>query len=333
MVQFLPARHNPGTLRRWVHAITACLPLAVLAPAASAIQFDSFDAASHDRFLNNDADNPNFLLAGFDLSGIAKRGNSGSGAVLISPQHFITADHFKPASVNGSVTFRGTDGTDRSYTVTGYDQLTTFGDGSDLSIGTLAAPIDPFTDFINPLPIAFSPSIDDFIGLEVYTFGNGDLAGRNVIIDTGIAEFGSGDPRPSVVLATAFDTVENSGGDGNGPLTDGLGPDEAGLQGGDSGNAALTVIDGQLAVLGAHFGIASGLPDNSLLLPFSQDDPYFSLSTLMSPYLSQINAITQTDGQTFQTLTVTIPEPTTATLLLLGLTLTTLRRRSLHATS
>ncbi|MEM6394254.1 MAG: hypothetical protein AAF797_15930 [Planctomycetota bacterium] len=326
-------------LRRRVFRHTAltlatCLPLIGLAPSAAAIQFDDYDPTRHERFLGNDANNPDFLLAGFDLSAIAKTPNKGSGAVLISPQHFITADHFKPAGVNTPITFRGTDGTDRSYTVASYDQLTTLGDGSDLSIGTLASPINPLTDFINPLPIAVAPDLDGFIGLEIYTFGKGDRAGRNVIVDTGLAEFSSGNPRPSFALATVFDTVENSGGDGNGPLTDGLGPDEAGLQGGDSGNAALTVIDGQLAVLGSHFGIASGLPDNSPFTDFSQDDPYFGLSTLMSPYLNQINAIAQSDGQFIATLAVPIPEPgTAATLAILGLTLTARRRRPQHAMS
>ncbi|MEM1211942.1 MAG: PEP-CTERM sorting domain-containing protein [Planctomycetota bacterium] len=319
--------------RGGVLALGACLPLTCLAPSAEAIQFDSFDPTRHERFLGDDSNNPDFLLAGFDLSGIAKRGNAGSGAVLITPQHFITADHFLPTAVNGSVTFRGTDGTDRSYTVTGYDQLITNVNtlsgpvvgGSDLTIGTLAAPIDPLTDFINPLPIAFAFDINDFVGLEVFTFGNGDLAGRNVISSVNLSTFAGGD-RPSLTFSTLYETVENSGGDDIGPLTDGLGPDEAGLQGGDSGNAALTVIDGELAVLGSHFGISLGGP-------FDDFDQYSSTSSLFSPYILQVFDVVQDEGQFFDVAFVPIPEPSTAAVLLLGLSLAAVRRRSSHAPS
>ncbi len=298
----------------WSAAMVSALWLAV---PADAIQFDNYVPATHNRYAGG-IDNPTFLLAGYDTSAVAKRDNAGSGAALFTNQHFVTAHHFKPGA---NVTFRGTDGMDRSFAVSGYQRLTTGGIGSDISIGTLATPVDPGTDFITPLPIAVG-SLDGFVGREAYTFGRFDRAGRNVIEQTDLYAFDD-DPidSPTFGFASIFQTTENSGGDGPGPLTDGLGPDEAGLQGGDSGNAALILLDGQLAILGSHFGIGSGFeppaPDEAPNPDrFTQFDPYFSVSTLLSPYLDQIDTIVARDEQAYTLLAV--PEPTALLVMLAG---------------
>lgn len=319
---------NDTTLRQFVgvaRIAVVCVAIG-LTVSVSAAQFDDFNATQHDRFLGGGAPNPSFILNGYDVSGIARRDNAGGGsAMLISPQHFVTANHFKPTGVGGSLQFQNAAGVVHNATVASYNRLSTDGVGSDISIGTLTAPINPATG-INPVPILVGP-LDALIGLEVALFGKGDVAGRNIITDTGLIFF-NGNPAssPTLAFATRFDTVENSGGDGAGPLTDGLGPDEIGLIGGDSGHSALAIYDGQLLALGAHIAIGSELEDND---PdqFTQDDRYWSFSSYLGEYLDQIDAIVTGDGQTYTT--VAIPEPATGLLLAGGVLLAARRRRSL----
>lgn len=286
---------------------------------ASAAIFDSFDPARHNRFSGGTTPNPTFLLDESQLSGFGGR------AALISPRHFITAAHTVGSlTLPVTATFRGIDGMVRSYTSTSAQDLTTtFINNagmiqtapSDVRVYTLA-PEDIVAPEVRPVAIALG-SPGDFIGRELFVLGQNNQAGRNVIDAVGIASFDGGD-RPTVNTLFNFDTAENGG-------TGGLGADEIGLVSGDSGFQSLIVINGEVALLGANFGITSA-PDAAARRQFG------SLSSLVSPYLDQLNAIVTADGQTLRTISVVtaIPEPGMAIALLPVAAVILFRRRAIR---
>ncbi len=256
------------------------------APAEAAL-FSAYNAAIHERFSSGTTSNPTFLLNGFDLSGVAFDTTPGTidarGAALISQQHVLGAWHFRPSTVN----FVGTDGVVRSYAVESWTRLTTGGINSDVAIGRLASEVTN----VNPLPIAIGAD-SAFIGHELYAFGQSNQAGRNIIDAIGTLYL-NGDPsdNPTVVTAYDFDNPSNGG-------TGGVGDDEIGLVGGDSGYQSLIVSDGQLALLGAHFAV-SETPNYEV--------NYTSFSSFARDYVDQINTIVTGDGQSLSF--VVVPEP------------------------
>lgn len=271
-----------------------------IASTSSAAIFDTFDSTRHNRFSSGTMPNPTFLLDEADLSGLGGR------AALISPRHFITAAHtIGSLAIPFTATFRGSDGTERSYTSTvAQDLTTTFINDmgvittapSDVRVFTLS-PGDIVAPEITPIAIALG-SPGDFIGRELFALGQNNQAGRNVIDAVGVATFDN-ESRPTVNTVFSFDTASNGG-------TGGLGGDEIGLISGDSGFQSLIVVNGEVALLGAHFGISD--PASAGLR-----NQYDSFSSLLSPYFDQLNAIVTADGQSLRTVSVVaIPEPATA---------------------
>jgi hypothetical protein len=283
----------------------AALGAGFSAAPASAALFSAYNPAVHDRFTTGTTPNPTFLLSGYDLSGIAYDPTAGGGdprgSALISPLHVLTAWHHRPTTV----TFLSTDGIVRTYAVAEWIQLTNGANGNDVAIGRLGAEVSD-ADNVNPLAIAVGPD-DAFIGYDVYAFDQNNRAGRNIIDGIGVVNTTA--TNHTVSIGYDFDTATNGG-------TGGVGPDEIGLVGGDSGYSAVVAVDGQLALVGAHFAV-SETP--------SMDVNYWSFSTLARDYLDQINTIVTEDGYTLST--IVVPEP--SSLFLLGATsaLLMLRRR------
>ncbi|QDT12609.1 PEP-CTERM sorting domain-containing protein [Planctomycetes bacterium K23_9] len=298
---------------------------------ALAAVFANYTPSRHDRFLSDGSVNNDFIMAGFDLSGISL-GTPGDGttggvdpiggtsrAILITPQHYISANHASTTTPR----FRGSDGVIRSYTSSSSTQLTTTradgtSDPSDIRLFTLSAPI-PESDLVNPFAI-YSGSTNLLVGEEFFLISNPSVnadeslthrAGMNVIRDVEEVGFGAAGTSPTTNIYYTFDTAANGGSNGTGGDT--LGIDEAGLIGGDSGNPALIAIDGQLAVLGTHFGIS--VPSGKSA---SAGDFYHNYSTLLTPYLSEIEMLTAADGQSIYRLSISVtavPEPSSALLL------------------
>ena len=257
--------------------------------------FANFDSTRHDRFTVGTTPNPNFIIDESLISGLGAGAVPESRAVLISPQHYITAVHAPTSTPR----FRASDGTVRTYSGTIAATLQTdLGGGmvfdSDIAIYRLAAAISQ-SDGVTPLPIlAVDPT--DLIGQELLVIGQRDRAGRNIISSTGINAF-AGPTGVSHTVAYTFDTATNGG---SGGLLD-----EAGLTGGDSGLATLFQAGDQVAVLGTNFGIVVP-PGNNL----ASGDFYTSFSTNLQPYLNQIETIVSADGQSITTVSA-VPEPST----------------------
>lgn len=284
-------------------------PLAIvcsLAAPAGAVVLASFDAGVHNRFVSGTDPNPGFLVDEALIRGVGVN----SRFTLITPQHAITAAHAAATPIE----FRGADGVVRTYTAsTSTDLITNLGGGttgvSDVRLWTLDAPI-PVAHGINPLAVVDSPA-SNLVGQEFLVIGQNNQAGRNVVEITGIAEFGPGD-RPTAVIGYSFDTATNGG-------TGGLGADEAGIIGGDSGHAALIDVGGTVAVIGAHFGIS--VPSGSSA---TDRDRYDSFSSVLSPYLDDIEAITLADGFALNRVSVpalvtAVPEPSVMAMSILAI--------------
>jgi hypothetical protein len=119
--------------------------LAAALPARALI-WTSYDPKRHERFLQGPGPgakpNPDFLFAGSDLTGVGwqsgpdERAAAGERTVtLISPRHFIGADHWR---AEGSVSFLGKDGKVRSFEIDGYEKIP--GD-EDIVVGRLKTPV------------------------------------------------------------------------------------------------------------------------------------------------------------------------------------------------
>lgn len=231
-------------------ALAATITLA-FATSARALLVQGYDAGVNERFASGFASapiantDPDFLLAGYDLSGVGWRTNSTVFAVtLISPEHFLTAAHVAPG-VGSSVSFLGTDGLVRTYTVASVSILQYNGQNTDLTLGRLTAPVvTNFITFYGGLFLGNSTS--NYQDLPVALYGANGRVGTNTIDDVGnldMLPFGGGDGTvDSAVSITDYDPVTG----------------EAQGQGGDSGSPTFVRIAGnQLALFGIHSAIAT----------------------------------------------------------------------------
>lgn len=282
-------------MRTITFAVFACAILC-WQPQCYAVVFASFDPATQSRYLADGSLNPSFFVDESQITGVAGDPSDPiNRAVLITPMHYLTAAH----ASEPNPMFRGSDGVLRSYAGASFVDLTTdLGGGmtgsSDLRLYTLSAAI-PASHGVTPLAV-LDGNPNDLIGQQIIVFGAGNQAGRNVVDAVGTVSRSDG-TLPSAVVQYGFDTATNGG-------TNGL-IDEVGLVGGDSGHSAIIQIGNQFAVVGTHFGIdisAGQVPANG--------DLYDSFSTLVTPYLNEIDTLTNADGFSVSRLSVTaVPEP------------------------
>ena len=289
----------------WIVAATlVCLTR----PTAAAAIIANYDPAVNQRFTDADDPNPVYLPnPTFQIDESRIRGiGINSRAALITPRHYITAAHassFTPS-------FRGSDGVVRTYTTIGSTTFDTNLDGdnlgpSDVRLFTLTNPI-PASDGITPLAVLDvegTLTATSLAGETILSYAQNERLGRNLIDGVVVAEFDTGTPRPTYNVFYRFDTDTNGG-------TGGL-SDELGLLGGDSGRPGLIDVDGTLALVGSHFGIEVPMGSSAIA-----GDQYFSLTSLISPYLDEIEAVTLAQGgymlnRATLTAATAVPEPTT----------------------
>lgn len=265
-----------------------------------AIVIDGFTSAKHDRFAND----PSFIGSGLDFSGVGRSGTSGRWVTLISPDTFLTANHFAP-STGESVTFvSGNDpsggGGTVTTTVSGGTRLGT----TDLFIGTLGSAVTGVATYsIAPFLAGADAVVGGYFGQAAYllgisptgTLGTGSLAGNpttSMSVGRNILDVAFGDLEVQAVSST-FDLAgyidDTAAGDltGNSMASANLIPDEAYLQGGDSGAPTFIVNgNGDLELLGIHSVIGE--------LDFDNDDDTdrrFSGDNFLPRYAGQIYAI------------------------------------------
>jgi hypothetical protein len=238
-----------------------------------------------------------FIGQGLDFSGVSV---GGPWATMISPQYFITAYHW-PATSSSSLTFyEGNDPTTGSHTYsvdTGFHFSATYnGQPADVYMGRLSAPI-PASDHIAYYPVLQLPSFSDYAGMPIFTYGNPNLVGRNVISKVEpYAEGGENGP-------SMFFNYDEPG----------VGPDETYLIGGDSGCPSFAVVGGKLALLGEHFSTygTSGLIPFDGGAPKASDGSWWSVDGFVPAYIRQLNGVLPADQQV-----TLVPEPGTVVLLI-----------------
>ncbi len=320
-----------------MHLTTIAASLALAATTASAGVFADFDADRNSRFIGGNANSSGeFLLAGYDLSGLA---TSNNGGILISDRHVLTAAH-RPS---GAYTFVGSDGVSRTYRAARNTVVQTLVDGSLRDSDILIATLDDdnnagngegtggVSEFIAPMPL-LQATAADLNGRIQFVFDQNERVGRNRIVSRIIAEgeteesdllvvMDDSGNRPTFATAYDFDTTAN-GGQG------GLGGDEIGLVAGDSGHGSLFINDdGVLALLGSHYGVSELVDANT---PVDEIPNYFSFSSLagVDQYLPQITGIIAGDGAADSFSVVLVPEPTGLALLLAPAAALLRRRRA-----
>ncbi|MBC8008760.1 MAG: hypothetical protein H7067_01525 [Burkholderiales bacterium] len=240
-------------MRRLALAATFVLAFST---SAHALLVQGYEADVNERFASGFASapvantDPNFLLAGYDLSGVGWRDNSTQFAVtLISPKHFLTAAHVAPVVdllLPPTVSFLGKDGGVRSYAVESVSTLQYNGQNTDLALGRLGKAVD--TDFITFYGGLFlGNTAADYQDLPVTLYGANGQVGSNTIDGVGnfdLLPFGGGNGTvDTVVSLTDYDPVTG----------------EAQVQDGESGSPTFVRIAGnQLALFGIHSAVATG---------------------------------------------------------------------------
>jgi hypothetical protein len=291
------------------------LPLFVVAatvPSARALIVFGYDAGVHERFTGGTiggtpSANSGFFLNGYDFSGVGwQTGNTNFAVTLVSPQHFLAARHAAPAN-GSSVSFLGSDGIVRTYTVETTTALPySPGVDSDLVVGkltqTVAAPVTFYAS------LSLGSNLNSYTGVELAVYGAQGRTGRNTIAGFASADFLPQDSVPDSLFAiTNYDAVNG------GTLT---APAATQGQAGDSSGPSFVRIGSSLAIVGVH---------SAINLAGTQ-----TYDTFVPNHLTDINAVLLAGGYSLQLFTA-IPEPGTFALaagLAAGLAALERRRRS-----
>jgi hypothetical protein len=213
----------------------------------------------YDRFANSSQ----FIGAGYDFSGVGQD-PGGHWATLISPHFFLSAGHSHP-SAGGTVTLydtNSTGGTHNSYSVLDGFQIQIPGDQypTDLFVGLLGTAASEAS-----YPILDTNSLA--VGQSIFVYGKTNRLGTNVIAQTGT--YGLEDLSHNMISESkGYQFFYQQTGN----------PDDAQLQGGDSGGPSFETIGGQLVLVGTHSGAET------------VNFPYISQDTSPSFYIDELNA-------------------------------------------
>jgi len=209
--------------------------LLVAAPA-SALEFEnggSFEASRQERFLSGSfpaapVSNPDFFLASYEpeLTGVGWQSSAPvKKATLISPLHFLNADHYK---IGGSVTFVDQNGALHSIPVVANVRVI-----GDIAVGTLEQPVPPDVHVFPVMPVLDT----EHDGREVLYIG----------ASPGSSRFAAG--RSAIEFSSQSSNRLNSN------LTSAqVARDRVYGTSGDSGSPSFFDEGGLLALVGHHFG-------------------------------------------------------------------------------
>lgn len=294
---------------------------ALFSPRAEALVINNYDPALYDRFVSdtypdNPVPNSNFFASSYDWSGVGWMSSNQMWSItMISPLHFVAANHWHiPSGI--SVTFFNRGGQLKTYTVDKYSTFSFTDENgahtSDLALGWLTAPI-PESDNIAYYAVlnADDPEtpefdVDWYLNKEIYVYGWYAKAGKNAISDFTWG-YTTNEPNPyaDMTFTGMFDY-------------DSLGyhPSLAGCEPGDSGSPAVMPWNGQLTLLGTHFGVSDLQPAVT----------WTTLDAFIPFYVEDINLAMESSGYSVDTINV-IPEPATCILFLAGLPYLLIRQR------
>lgn len=284
------------------------LAAAMVASPGIALVVYNYSATVNERFDSGFPGTPvpnasgSFLGAGLDFSGVGwLTGSSQFSLTMISPQHFVIAEHTKPAN-GASVSFLNQAGVVKTYTVDSTSVIThSAGVNTDLAIGRLTAPIAG-ADLVTSYPILLFNTYGEYANLPLLVYGQSGRIGQNTLdaiyLNADMLPFGSGNAvADSTLFSADYDAATN----------------QSQGEGGDSGSPTFYVAGATLALLGVHSAIDT-TPAEDL-----------TYDSFVPTYTAQINALLTLDSYSLQA----IPEPSTVTAWLGAAALVlTLRRRS-----
>jgi len=287
------------------HILTLVLCIACAGSSSAALSLESYSSAKHHRYAND----PAFIGSAYDWSGTGRESGGVHWVTMISSTHFLSAYHYYPTP--GSSILFHTDNDPSGSTVSRTVSSITRVGGTDLVVGSLSsapgATIAIYSVAADATTIAgFASSV--YANREAFVVGRDSgsgtesfRVGRNLL--DGLESNTEGGSTGDIVT---FD--DDSPGDAGF-----LGDDEAFLQSGDSGGPLFITSGGELVLTGIHWTI---LPDGG---------PTYSGSTFVPNYISEINTILSSSGESLTLKSV--PEPSSLTLLgLSSLCLLTRRR-------
>lgn len=239
-----------------VRVAFASFVLLSLTMAAHAVTIVGYDPALHDRFASGYPTTPvvnssaGYVGAAYDFSGVGWSTTEPQKSItMISDQYFVYSGHYE---VTGTVQFRAADGSTVTRTVDSGFSFAPTGEVSDalgdLRIGRLTTSVSPT---IASYAIFDSSDYDDFSGLPLLVYGHGS----------------GGSPRIGTNISEGLLDVEIA----TGVFKKGLVWDqdasigETLLQDGDSGSPTFAIYNGQLVLLGTHYGVGGTTSVDDLL--------------------------------------------------------------------
>jgi hypothetical protein len=244
---------------------------AALGASLWGLQIEGYNSLRHDRFVAGTFPeapivNPDLWAAAYDFAGVGwSEQDPAKGFALITPQHFVGANHFKPP-LGSPIRFVGRDGQVRIYTVAKFYQLKNgSGEDSDIFVGELTAPI-PADHGVPLYPMLDLPE-SALVGRSIVVYGRGFSEPR---VGRGkVKQFADAFPSGITLNATrnySFEHVNRTA-----ALDDCYG------EIGDSGSPSFFIVDGMLAVAGTHAAIqqVSGILGRVTTTTFDSYVPHY----------------------------------------------------------
>lgn len=255
-------------------ALAACGAIASADMFLQGIGGDHALSRRHDRFYAG-ADRA-FIGEAYDWSGVGRSSN-GAWVTMISPTHFVSANHYHPNAGDTVVFHEGNtlSGRAHAYTVDAFGFDTTYaGQSSDLWLGRLTAPLNP-KHRIAKYPVLALGSDAAYLGSFMFAYGAPDRVGTSRI-GAVVDDFEIGRTR---TMRFWFHAEEGTG----------TGAGDCHLIGGDSGGPSFALVGGRLALVGAHFTTndTNGVPDPEDSWPFGYG---WSGDSFVPFYIDQLDA-------------------------------------------
>eukprot|EP01116_Phalansterium_solitarium_P000244 TRINITY_DN10144_c0_g1_i1.p1 TRINITY_DN10144_c0_g1~~TRINITY_DN10144_c0_g1_i1.p1 ORF type:complete len:331 (-),score=82.19 TRINITY_DN10144_c0_g1_i1:208-1200(-) len=194
----------------------------------------------HDRFYHHP--DKKFIGEDYDWSGVGSGGDgTGPWLTMVTPRYFLSSAHYHPEPRSSVMFYPGNDNTSRPpfrYTIDDWGCRAEHHEGlTDLWLGRLTEPLNP-DHGIAIYPVFDLPETEDYVGVEILTYGIPNRVGRNTID------------------AVTYDWVYSS----HTPVMSfvyqphgALGEDTVYQEGGDSGGPSFVAVGDQLAVVGTHY--------------------------------------------------------------------------------
>lgn len=291
----MPASHFPKWTALPVRHLLPTISLVLCLPSL-ALQIRAYDAAKHARISNFPATpttNLTFLNAGgnpstlLDLTGVGwNTANTVQQFTLVSPRHFIGANHYKPVA-GETIRFLARDNTTHDFTVAVTHTIPNDDSSpSDVFLGELTTEV-PSSAGLKPLAYLNLATESAYVGQPLVVLGQPARGGRGTIgplVDFGTTPATSGANIKTRAFSFSYGPVGSA--------------DDARAEIGDSGSPSLVIKSGQAMLVGTHTAIVSA---------FGTTTTY---DTLVPHYASGLNAVMETRGYHLEKAT---PDVTTFT--------------------